>query len=85
MRPERGHRATHEPCGSQAILSKPSQFTVFLNLNARFSLPMSSIALYVRHGKDHRLSLRRHHCCVRIRLLVIGAEGEQMTHPNAHR
>jgi hypothetical protein len=85
MRPERGHRATHEPCGPQAILSKPSQFTVFLNLNARFSLPMSSIALNTWNGKDNRLSRHRHHCCLRIRLLAIGPEREQMTVPNARR
>jgi hypothetical protein len=53
---------------------RPARFTLFLKLNARFSLPMSSIALNSRDGKDHRLSRHRHHCRVRIRLLAIGTD-----------
>ena len=66
-------------------LWRPARFTVFLKLNARFSLPMSSIALNLRDGKDHRLSLHRHHCRVRIRLLAIVTDEAQMTHFAARR
>jgi hypothetical protein len=58
---------------------RPARFTLFLKLNARFSLPMSSIALNSRDGKDHRLSRHRHHRRVRIRLLAIGTDEAQMT------
>jgi hypothetical protein len=58
---------------------RPAQFTLFLKLNARFSLPMSSIALNSRDRKDNRLSRHRHHCRVRIRLLAIGTDEAQMT------
>jgi hypothetical protein len=58
---------------------------MFLKPNARFSLPISSISLNSRNGKDHRLSRHRHHRCVRIRLLAIGTDGAQMTHPNQRR
>jgi hypothetical protein len=58
---------------------RPARFTLFLKLNTRFSLPMSSIALNSRDGKDHRLSRRRHHRRVRIRLLAIGTDEAQMT------
>ena|SRR5665647_1672205 len=84
----KGTNAPESPMGPadpKRPLVDQARFTVFLKLNARFSLPMSFIALNSRYGKDNRLSRHRHHCCVCIRLLAIGTEGEQMTVPNARR
>jgi hypothetical protein len=73
------------PADPKRPLVDQARFTLFLKLNARFSLPMSSIALNTWNGKDNRLSRHRHHCCLRIRVLAIGTEGEQMTVPKARR